>query len=477
MDKVLTVSEMREADNYTINVLNVPSAELMRRAGLSIADEAEKASKMLNTDEITVVCGVGNNGGDGIVCAEELRKRGYNVGVYALRGNCSDGGMREKLAYKGRYLRHITGAIVVDCIFGTGLSRKIEGEAADIIAEINGSGAYVISADIPSGLNGDNGLAEGCAVNADKTVVIGEYKNGLFLNDGLDLCGEIIKKDVGIVCPRSDYAGICFDGDVKKFFPERKRNTHKGSYGKANLVAGSENYIGAAALSVQSALMSGCGLVSLISCEKVKMCLAAKFPQAIYSDKIDLTADAIALGMGCGVSETLYRQTAYILNKYNGALVIDADGLNALAKYGINILKDKNCKVILTPHLKEFSRLCGKSVREISSSPVLYAQKFAKEFGVTLVLKSASTVICDGSNTVINVTGTTALAKGGSGDILAGYICGSLARGLLPFEAAVCSAYVLGRAAEISSKQKGDYCVTAKDIINNLHFSVKSLTE
>lgn len=111
MDKVLTVSEMREADNYTINVLNVPSAELMRRAGLSIADEAEKASKMLNTDEITVVCGVGNNGGDGIVCAEELRKRGYNVGVYALSGNCSDGCMREKLAYKGRYLRHITGAI------------------------------------------------------------------------------------------------------------------------------------------------------------------------------------------------------------------------------------------------------------------------------------------------------------------------------------------------------------------------------
>lgn len=480
MDKVLSNSEMRRSDAYTIKELSVPSAELMRRAGTKLADEAEKAAKRLNKNEILVICGTGNNGGDGYVCAEELINRGFSVAVYALEGNLSTDCAREKSAYKGRYLRHMWGSIIIDCIFGTGLSRNVTGEAEEVINKINAYGAYVISADIPSGLSGDNGLVCGVAVKADVTVAIGEYKLGHFLNDGLDYCGKIIKADIGISLPENigeNCAVIYRDEDLSPFFSARRRNTHKGTYGTVNLIAGSKKYLGAAALSVQSALRSGCGIVKLTAAEEVKFTLAAKYPQAIYTEKSDLASDAIAIGMGCGASPELYRQIETFLNTYTGKLIIDADGLNALSKYGVQILKNKKCAVVLTPHIKEFSRLTGKTVEEIAFDPVATAKAFAKEYAVTLVLKSATTVITDGDGTAINVRGSTALSKGGSGDILSGFLCGTLARGLAPFEASVCAAGVLGISAEISSEEKTDYCATAYDIIRNLHTAVKRLTE
>ncbi|MDE6667041.1 MAG: NAD(P)H-hydrate dehydratase [Clostridia bacterium] len=477
MEIVLSNAQMRLSDAYTIEKNDVSSAELMHRAGVAIAAEAENTAKTLKTDEILVICGTGNNGGDGFVCAEELRSRGFNVAVYALEGKLSADCQREKLAYKGRYLRHIWGAIIIDCIFGTGLDRNIAGEIYTLIEEINSFGAFVISADIPSGLSGDNGKVMGIAVNANKTVAIAEYKLGHFLNDGLDFCGEVVKKDIGICVPQEAqcYTQIYSDEDVEKFFAERKRNSHKGTFGTVNLIAGSKKYIGAAALSLQSALMSGCGIVKLTTAEEVKFALAFKYPQAIYSDEVDLAANAIAVGMGCGATLELYGIIKNILKEYEGTLLIDADGLNALSKCGAEILKDKKCAVVLTPHLKEFSRITGKTVEEISSDPVSCAESFAREYGVTLVLKSASTVITDGKNTVINVRGSTALSKGGSGDILSGFLSGTLARGLNPFEASVCACYTLGLSAEISSAEKTDFCATAYDIIKNIHNAVKRL--
>ena len=478
MEKVLTNAQMRLADAYTINTVGTPTKVLMHRAGVAIADEAEKTAKELETDEILVVCGTGNNGGDGYVCAEELRKRGFSVAVYASNGNFSADCEREFQAYKGRYLKHMWGAIVVDCVFGTGLSRDVTDEIKALIGEINSFGAYVISADIPSGLSGDNGKAMGACVKADKTVAIGEYKAGHFLNDVPDVCGELVKRDIGVVLPPDGvFAEVYGDNDLSVFFPERRRNTHKGTYGTANLIAGSEKYLGAAALGLQSALKSGCGIVKLTTAETVKFALAAKFPQAIFADEADLTANAIAVGMGCGVSPELYGEIKALLCEYSGALIIDADGLNALSKFGKDILKDKKCDVVVTPHIKEFSRLTRKTVEEITSDPVGAAQAFAKEFKVTVVLKSATTVIADGERTVFNVRGSTALSKGGSGDILSGLLCGTLARGLAPLDAAACATYVLGVSAEISSKERTDYCATAYDIIKNMHGAVKRLIQ
>ncbi|MDE6104598.1 MAG: NAD(P)H-hydrate dehydratase [Clostridia bacterium] len=477
MDRVLTNSQMRTADAYTINTLGISAQTLMHRAGTAIADEVESAAKKLYTKNILIVCGTGNNGGDGYVCAQALLNRGYAVKVYAFEGKLSADCAQVKQAYTGEYTAEIKGGIIVDCIFGTGLDRAVEGKYKEIITAINASGAYIISADIPSGLNGDNGLVLGCAIKANLTVAIAEYKAGHFLNDGLDFCGKLIKKDIGITCPEEKYIQLYADEDIKKFYPERKHNSHKGTYGSANIIAGCDKYIGAAALSISSALKSGCGYVKLTTSEKVKLSLAPAYPQVIYLDNEDLTANAIAIGMGCGVSQNLHAKIKRILKEFNGTLLIDADGLNTLSEYGSDILRDKSCKVILTPHVKEFLRLTGKGIDEILADPLSVAQSFAKQYGVTLLLKGAASIICDGENTALNIRGNSALSKGGSGDMLSGYICGLTARGLAPFDAAVCAAYTLGLSAEISAEEVTEYCATAEDIIKNLHFAVLRLTK
>lgn len=476
MQKVLTVEQMRAADFYTINQLKISSQTLMRRAGLAIADEVEVAAGKIDASKILVVCGIGNNGGDGYVCAEELKNRGYNVSVYSMEGNLSTDCAREKGAYSGGYTEEISADIIVDCLFGTGLSRTVTGKYAEVIEKINESGAYVISADIPSGLSGDNGLAEGCAVKADITVAIAEYKLGYFLNDGPDNCGTVVKKDIGIICLVHNYAQIYEDIDIKNYYSKRRRNTHKGTYGTAQLVAGSEKFIGAAALAAEAALKSGCGYVKLNTHPQNRIALAAKLPQVIYSDDIDFSAQCIAVGCGCGVSEDLYGTISTLLNSYNGTLIIDADGLNTISKFGINILNNKKCNVVLTPHIKEFSRLSGLTVNEILASPVTHAHSFAQKFGVTVLLKSAVSVLADGDRVALCQRGNSALAKGGSGDMLTGYACGTIARGVDSFNAIAVASNTLGLTAEICAKDKTEYCVTSKDLIKNLHLAVRSLT-
>lgn len=477
MQKVLTNAEMREADLYTINTLKTPSEELMFRAGVAIADEAELAAREKKVNCITVVCGTGNNGGDGYVAARELIKRGFEVKIFALEGELSEDCKREKERYEGEYLKDISGSIIIDCIFGTGLSREITGKTADLISKINALKAYVISADIPSGIDGNSGICRGVAVKADKTVAIAEYKTGMFLNDGLDFCGKVVKKDIGITCPKDNYTLINCPRNIAEFYPTRRRNSHKGTYGSVNIIAGSEKYPGAAALSTEAALKSGCGYVKLTSPEKVRYALLPEYPQAVFLENCDFSSDCIAFGMGLTAGDETYNKLKDILNGYGGKLLIDADGLNSLSLFGKDILKDRKCAILLTPHLKEFSRLTGLSVEEILRDPVDISKKFAKEYKVVLLLKSASSIITDGENTVLNVTGTTALSKGGSGDILSGFAAGCMARGLSPFDAAVCASYTLGLSAEISSSDKTDYCATSKDILKNLHFSVKHLTE
>lgn len=474
-DRVLSVAQMRAADEYTINTLGVRSEELMRRAGCALAEEVFKIRSETG-GEVLIVCGTGNNGGDGFVCARELLNRGVPVKVYAVEGNYSADCEREKDRYKGDYSRDICGAIIVDCLFGTGLAREVVGVNATVINQINSAKAVVVSADIPSGLNGDNGLISGVAVKAALTVAIGEFKFGHFLNDGIDFCGKLIKRDIGIVCPEKNYAQVNYPAYMAQLFPERRRNSHKGTYGTAQLYCGSKAYCGAAVLSAQGALKSGCGFLKLATDEKLKYAMVVKFPQIIYNERPYLSAEAIVVGCGSGVSEELYNLIKNILDEYSGKLVLDADALNSLSKYGVAALKRKKCKVIITPHIGEFSRLTGLPLEGILKNPVMHAKEFAEEYGVTVLLKSATSVITDGRRVALNARGTTALAKGGSGDILAGFLCGTLARGLDPFEGAVAASISLGVAAEIASEEKGDYCATAQDIIKNLHFAVTRLT-
>lgn len=473
MIKFLTNVEMRSADEYTIKELGVPSRQLMKRAGEAIADEVAKAAEEYGK-KITVVCGTGNNGGDGYICAQALRMRGYCVAVFAAEGRLSPDCQWAKSLYEGEYTHKIDGDIIVDCIFGTGLSREVSGEFADMIKAINESGAFVLSADIASGINGDNGRVMGTAVKADRTVAVAEYKLGHVLGDGPDYSGAVTRADIGIQA-NGEYACAFTDEDVRAFFPRRKTNSHKGTYGSACIMAGSEKYIGAAALCLSAAARSGCGYVRAACPVAVRDALVSYLPQVIFAEDVDLSSSAIALGSGCGADERLYKKIKSILSSYSGKFIIDADGLNALSAFGKDVLKDASCSVLITPHVKEFSRLTGLGVDEILSDPIGCAKAFACDYGVTVLLKGAATIITDGKKTYLNLRGSTALSKGGSGDMLTGLICGSAARGLSLTDAALCGAYVLGCAAEEVSAEKTDYCAVATDILEKMPLTIKNI--
>lgn len=481
MDALYDGKQTRLSETQTINTDNISVEELMTRAGKAIADEVSRVADEKKVNEILVVCGFGNNGGDGYVCARELQSRGYYVTIYAVDGKASKDCEREKNLTKCHYFEHTSGAIdfskakiIVDCIFGVGLSHTVQGEARACIEAINSSGSFVVSADIPSGLNCDNGFAEGVAVKANLTVSLGFKKLGEYLFDGLDYCGEIITRDIGLVRCETKRS-LSDNSRVASVLPKRVRNSHKGTYGTATIVAGSKLYLGAALLSAEGALRSGCGYVKLRTADEVKTRILPKFPQIIFQDDIDLNSQAVAFGMGLGVSRETHESLLFLLSNYGGKLLIDADGLNSLAKFGLEPLKRKTCDVVLTPHVKEFARLTGLEVDEILRRGVELAESFANEYGVTMLLKGASSIVTDGNETIINIRGTTALAKGGSGDILSGLAAGLMSQGLSPFDGVLAASYLSGLSAEICSAQTTDYCVTAREILKNLHLGFKSL--
>ncbi len=495
MIKSLSNAQMRAADQYTIKTLGVSSLTLMERAGYAVAAEAEKALNYLQLNEALIVCGGGNNGGDGFVVARLLKERGVEVSVVCLAEKFSPDCLAMKEKYTGEILTVIPRRrypFIVDCIFGTGLSRAIEGEELALIDFINSCGAFVLSVDIPSGLNGDNGVVMGKCVQATQTVTIGEYKNGLILNDGGDISGAVKRVDIGIDTTKiSDCALIAEDGDIALFFPERKRNTHKGNYGKVSIIAGSKAYVGAALLATMSALKTGSGYTELCVPAGLFNVYAGKIPEAIltclqgeenfiYCEK-DLKkllkSQCIAFGMGVGVNQENYKIIKYLLENYTGKLVLDADALNTLSKYGVQILKNKKCSVLLTPHIKEFSRLTNLSVPEIEEKGVEIINRFTKEYQVAVLLKSATSILCEKGKTYFNVRGSACLAKGGSGDVLSGVIAGFGAQGQTLLNAALAGAYIVGVAAELCEKELGQYSVTASDVINRIAFAILSVTE
>ena len=494
MIRSLSSGEMRAADRYTIETLGMPSLELMERAGRAIAGEAEKIFAALGIREALVVCGGGNNGGDGFVAARLLAERGADVCVLCTAENFSPDCAAVKEKYKGEILGRIPRRrypFIIDCVFGTGLSRPVEGRELALIRFINSSGAFVLAADIPSGLNGDNGMVMGECVRADATVAVGEYKNGLLLHDGGEYCGAVIRADIGIDASREEGAYLAEDRDVAALFPPRRRNTHKGSYGKVSIIAGSKAYSGAALLAAMSALRAGAGYTELCVPDGLFPVYAGKLPEAIltsfagedsfaYSEKDlekVLRSQCVVLGMGTGVSMEIYKMTKFLLENYTGKLVLDADALDALSKYGVAALHGKKCEVLLTPHVKEFSRLSGLSVREILSGGVSSPRQFSAAYGVSVLLKSAVSVLCGGGKTYINARGSACQAKGGSGDVLSGVIGSIAAQGHDLTKAALAGSYLCGVAGELCEKKLGQYSVTASDVIARLPEAISCVTE
>lgn len=482
MINIVSVDIMRKSDYKTIEA-GTPSLELMRRAALSIY----KSHKY--EDKIAIISGNGNNGGDGLSLAEVMLENDIKPDVFLVSAKLSD---NAKYYYNRLQQYNINCkvidadtdlndySIIVDCIFGTGLAREVKGVYREIIEKINNSDSYVISADIPSGINGDNGRVMGTAIRADKTVAIESYKAGHFLNDASDYCGELKCNSIGIDVVES-YCKLVEEKDIAPIFPKRDNNINKGSSGKLLIIGGSEMYMGAILLaeSGAAALRVGAGLSTLaIPNSFVNAIISRIETSTIYplkdsdgyiaydSESLERAlsgATACVVGMGMGLKGDNVEILEHLLSK-RIPLLIDADAINTLAN-NMELLKNKRADVILTPHPKEFSRLSGKSVNEILNNPIELAKEFAKKHKIILLLKGVCTIITDGSRVVLSNSGSPNMAKGGSGDVLSGVIGGLLARGQKAFESAWCSAYITGKAGEIAGEKYGYYSANPTDTV------------
>ena len=491
---VLTNGQMKTADRYTIESKGVPALTLMERAGEALQKQAEMLAP---TGEIVCVCGGGNNGGDGLVCARLLRAKGRRVCVVFFAQRTSEEcaiNLQKYLKDGGQVFDEIPKspfALVVDCLLGTGFTGVLSEPYAKAVNGINAlkkQGAKVLSADIPSGVNGENGRVESVAVRADITRCIGERKAGVLLHEGIDYAGQTVRADIGIQLPEKEYAYLLDDERISGALPVRKRCSHKGSYGKTAIVAGSEKYTGAAYLSMVASLRSGTGYTVLFTPKEILPYYILKAPEALLEPlgkdawgKL-LAYDAVAYGMGMGVDEIVANGVRFLLERYTGKLILDADALNALSVFfdeeeRQSLFARKKCEVVLTPHMKEFSRLTGDSVQTIVDNGLTAPCALAKSWGVTVLLKGAASLICDGERTAVNTTGTSGQAKGGSGDVLSGLIAGLCAQGCTPFDGACVGAYLAGRSAEIACETTGEYSLTATDILANLGSAFSSVVQ
>ena len=412
-----------------------------------------------------------------------------NTKATILDINCSHSNdcLTNKNKFKGKIYNKISSDfefdVIVDAIFGYGLKSIPKDEYLNLIDWINTqTQSFIISIDINSGIDSNTGKVLGTAVFSDLTIAINDYKFGHFLNEGIDFYNELIK--VNIELKNENYLGfarILEKREIKNLFPKRKKHTNKGDYGKVMLIGGSKNLNGAILLSANalSPLLLGCGYSCIGIPRSLHLLYALKNLENIYyffddndgnivfneeQIKKILHYDVISIGMGIGVSEEVYKIISYLLKNYSNKLLIDADGLNSLAKYGVDILINHKCEVILTPHLKEFSRLINLSIEEINEKYVDFAMFFAKKYNINLVLKSNVTLITNGNETYLNVNGTPALAKGGSGDVLSGIISGVLTKENDTLFECAAGCYILGRCSELACEKLNENSILASDL-------------
>ncbi|MCR5636764.1 MAG: NAD(P)H-hydrate dehydratase [Clostridiales bacterium] len=481
MQNILSVDNMRKSDAAAIRN-SVSSKELMLRAGKAIFENVEWK------EPVAIVCGSGNNAGDGYVLAMLLNEAAINCEIFLLSDKFSEDGRHyyDICAQRGisvKTFKHATSFeeynTVVDCIFGTGFHGELPPLQKAAVTAINNSNAYVVSVDINSGLNGDSGMCEMC-VRSDLTVSIGGYKPGHFLNMAKDNIKHKVNCDIGISPVESPYR-LFEASDCKKALKKRKNFSNKSTYGYIALIGGSKKYSGAIRLAntAACAVRCGAGVVTVAAPESIcdliipQILESTLYPvpdnngEMIFNkDSIDGLIEkykCIAIGMGIGVSDDTKEILEYILENYKGRLIIDADALTCLAQINDETIKNSDCKIIITPHNKEFSRLTGLSVEQILNNPVKAAKEYAKKYGVSVLLKGPSTIITDGKTVNIAEKGCAAMATAGSGDVLSGVIaalCGYNDDVLL---AASAGAFINGCAGETASAETNEISMAASD--------------
>ena len=478
---------MQCADRYTIDTIGIPSLVLMERAALEAVRLMEEEGTDLS--RVLVVCGSGNNGGDGYAIARLLHLKHYNVNIYFVgkEESRSEENRKQKEIcefYQIPIIEEINDdySAVIDCIFGTGLKRNIEGNYYEVIDKLNQLQAYKIAIDIPSGVQDNAGTIMGIAFEADLTVAIAFEKRGCKLFPGAEYAGKIVVGDIGITeqaLAKDDLFTIGYSyEDFKELYPKRKANSHKGSYGKVLLIVGSKGMSGAAYLCAKAAYAVGAGLVQIYTHEDNRVILQQLLPEAIVSTYTEYDgkqlqnlldwADVIGIGSGLGLSVTSEKMVDYVLHNTEKLCVVDADALNLIGKYP-HMIRNKKAECIFTPHMKEMSRITGCTVEDIIDNRIHILKTYVDKEKVTCVLKDARTLVADEGNEIyLNVTGNASMAKAGSGDVLAGIITGIAAQKAKAFAAASLGVYLHGMAGDAARADKGSYSVMASDLIEKI---------
>ncbi|MCL2140532.1 MAG: NAD(P)H-hydrate dehydratase [Dehalococcoidia bacterium] len=496
----------------------VAATTLMENSGQAVASQIRGILREVSGKRLTLLIGPGNNGGDGIVAGRCLREQGAIVTLY-LCASRDEGDKNLQLALAAGVTsvdassdpeRIVLSALlegcdcVLDAVFGTGQNRPIEGMLRKILLRLTKAKnenplLKIIALDLPSGLNADSGVADTATPYADYTVSLGYPKRGLFTSSGAIHAGEIISVDIGL--PSNITVAFSCESInlnwVRSVLPFRSPYSHKGTFGKILVIAGSAKYMGAAALCCGGALRVGAGLVTLVSPKRVQSTVSVLFPETtfllypesplgfIYPDSFKaLLEDASGYGVclaGCGLgckeeAKTLALKTVFRLPS-STKLVLDADFINYLSTIP-NWLTRISCDAVLTPHPAEMARLCGISVEEVDENRFDLVRSKASEWNKTIVLKGANTVVASPDGALrINVSANAGLATAGSGDVLAGVIAGLLAQGLSVFESACLGAYLHSRAGESVRARLGDAGMLASDIIHELPLTIKRIKE
>jgi NAD(P)H-hydrate epimerase len=512
---ILTSREMRAIDRTAIDELGIPGPVLMENAGRRVADEILKRYPCFTDENVVIVAGRGNNGGDGVVAARCLGDRGARPVVLLLARKSEIKGeaalhlavadrlgleiveIEDEAAWSKQRTRLGHASIIVDAIFGTGLTRAARGLYAEVINDINKAPGFKVAIDVPSGLSADSSLVIGPAIQANLTIALAAPKICHVFPPAEELSGELLVAEIGIPAFLFDDARLKLrlleKADVARQFQRRARASHKGTYGHVLILAGSWGKSGAAVMAGKAALRSGAGLVTVatpVSC----LPIVAKSMMELMTEGLAETAertpaaealprlsellpgkDAWLVGPGISTHPSTARLVRSVLGTFPGPVVIDADGLNILAE-DLSVLASSARPAVLTPHPGEFARLTGLTIAEVQADRIELARRFATDHGVHLVLKGYRTLVASPEGDVfVNPTGNPGMATGGSGDVLSGMIASFIAQEKDVLGATLAAVFLHGLSGDLAARKLSERALIAGDIIRFLPAAAKAV--
>lgn len=495
----VNAAQMKAADQYTIQKLEVPSLELMEHAAQACVQVLE--DEKVDLSHVCVVCGSGNNGGDGFAIARILQNNRYSVETFCV-GNPEH--YTEETQEQMHRLQECGGkitygmpqedsySVIIDAVFGVGLSRKVEGRYRQVIEQMNRMRGTKFAVDIPSGLSATTGCILGCAFKADYTVTFQLKKIGLELSQGRTMAGRVIVPDIGIstdsICEDQEIVRTAGKDIYRKMLPDRPEDSNKGTYGRLLVIAGSKGMAGAAYLNAHAAYMTGAGLVRIYTSSDNREILQTLLPEAIVTtyeeyNKEELLslltwADSVCIGSGLGMSRLSEKILKTVIEYVKVPCLIDADGLNLLAENKNYLNQMAERRFVITPHMKEMSRLTGTPVEELKADRIQILKDFISRYRITCVLKDSRTLIASEEKGIrMNLTGNSAMAKAGSGDVLAGVISGWMVQEKEAEDAAELGTYIHGLSGDLAKFEKGVYSVMARDLIEYISKALMKLEE